>query len=72
MSPQVRAYEHVGGASGPQMRYRAPRFHVRDLFDGPFPWQTMFGFQLAGMIGHDFFKAYAVTFDFEGMTIYMK
>jgi hypothetical protein len=42
------------------------------LFDGPFPWQTMFGFQLAGMIGHDFFKAYAVTFDFETMRIFMQ
>jgi hypothetical protein len=29
----------------------------------------MFGFHLAGMVGHDFFKSYAVTFDFENMQI---
>jgi hypothetical protein len=32
----------------------------------------MFGFDLAGMVGHDFFKPYAVTFDFEGMQIYLR
>jgi hypothetical protein len=46
--------------------------NVPGLFDGPFPWQTMFGFQLAGMIGHDFFKTHAVTFDFEGMRIFLQ
>ena len=35
------------------------------LYDGPFPWENIFGFYLAGMVGHDFFKPYAVTFDFE-------
>jgi hypothetical protein len=39
------------------------------LYDGPFPWENSFGFNLAGMVGHDFFKPYAVTFDFEGMQI---
>jgi hypothetical protein len=38
--------------------------NVPGLYDGPFPWETMFGFQLAGMIGHDFLSRYAVTFDF--------
>jgi hypothetical protein len=32
----------------------------------------MFGFELAGMVGHDFFRPYAVTFDFDGMTIIME
>jgi hypothetical protein len=31
----------------------------------------MFGFHLAGMVGHDFFKPYAVTFDFETMRIFL-
>ncbi len=39
------------------------------LYDGPFSWENMFGFHLAGMVGHDFFKSYAVTFDFENMQI---
>ena len=30
--------------------------NVRGLYDGPFPWENMFGFHLAGMVGHDFFK----------------
>jgi hypothetical protein len=32
----------------------------------------MEGFHLAGMVGHDFFKPYAVTFDFENMKILLK
>ncbi|MEP6955227.1 MAG: aspartyl protease family protein [Chthoniobacterales bacterium] len=43
--------------------------NVPGLYDGPFPWENMFGFHLAGMVGHDFFKPYAVTFDFEDMQI---
>lgn len=43
--------------------------NVPGLYDGPFPWENLFGFHLAGMVGHDFFKPYAVTFDFEHMKI---
>ncbi|GAN77925.1 retropepsin-like aspartic protease [Acidisphaera rubrifaciens] len=43
--------------------------NVPGLYDGPFPWETLFGFHLAGMVGHDFFKRYAVTFDFQNMRI---
>ena len=43
--------------------------NVPGLYDGPFPWENLFGFHLAGMIGHDFFKRRAVTFDFENMKI---
>jgi hypothetical protein len=46
--------------------------NVRGLYDGPFPWENMFGFHLAGMVGHDFFKRYAVTFDFENMKIVLQ
>jgi predicted aspartyl protease len=45
--------------------------NVAGIYDGPFPWETTFGFNLAGMVGHDFFKPYAVTFDFETMTIFL-
>ena len=43
--------------------------NVPGLYDGPFPWENLFGFHLAGMVGHDFFKPYAMTFDFENMNI---
>jgi hypothetical protein len=43
--------------------------NLSGLYDGPFPWENTFGFHLAGMVGHDFFKPYAVTFDFENMLI---
>ena len=43
--------------------------NVQGLYDGPFPWENMFGFHLAGMVGHDFFKPFAVTFDFDTMQI---
>jgi hypothetical protein len=43
--------------------------NVPGLYDGPFPWENLFGFHLAGMVGHDFFRPYAMTFDFENMKI---
>ena len=46
--------------------------NVGGLYDGPFPWKNMFGFHLAGMVGHDFFKPYAVTFDFQNMEIFLQ
>ena len=46
--------------------------NVPGVYDGPFPWQYMFGFHLAGMVGHDFFKPYAVTFDFQNMQIFLQ
>ena len=46
--------------------------NVHGLYDGPFPWEYMFGFYLAGMVGHDFFKPYAVTFDFQNMQIFLQ
>jgi hypothetical protein len=49
----------------------AEQQNVPGLYDGPFPWEGMFGFHLAGMVGHDFFKRYAVTLDFESMQIFL-
>jgi predicted aspartyl protease len=46
--------------------------NVQGLYDGPFPWENMFGFHLAGMVGHDFFKPYSVTFDFQNMQILLQ
>jgi hypothetical protein len=46
--------------------------NVPGLYDGPFPWENLFGFQLAGMVGHDFLKRYAVTFDFSTTHIFLK
>jgi hypothetical protein len=43
--------------------------NVPGLYDGPFPWENLFGFYLAGMVGHEFFRPYALTFDFERMQI---
>ncbi len=46
--------------------------NIPGLYDGPFPWEYTFGFHLAGMVGHDFFKHYAVTFDFKNMQIFLQ
>jgi Aspartyl protease/Tetratricopeptide repeat len=46
--------------------------NVAGLYDGPFPWEHTFGFNLAGMVGHDFLKPYAVTFDFENTRIFLQ
>jgi len=45
---------------------------VAGLYDGPFPWESTFGFYLAGMVGHDFLKPYALTFDFQTMQIFLR
>jgi predicted aspartyl protease len=46
--------------------------NVPGVYDGPFPSENSFGFHLAGMVGHDFFKPYAVTFDFKNMQIFLE
>ena len=75
-----KAYEGAGGGGKlkivPYIVRRlsfgdAKEENVPGLYDGPFPWENMFGFNLAGMVGHDFFKPYAVTFDFETMQIFL-
>jgi len=44
----------------------------RLFYNGPFPWEHRFGFHRAGMVGHDFVKPYAVTFDFQNMQIFLQ
>jgi hypothetical protein len=51
---------------------RVQEKNVQGLYDGPFPWENLFGFHLAGMVGHDFLKPYAVTFDFDNMKILLQ
>jgi hypothetical protein len=46
--------------------------NVAGLYDGPFPWEDSFGFHLAGMVGHDVFKPYAETFDFQNMKMFIQ
>jgi hypothetical protein len=46
--------------------------NVQGVFDGPFPWENSFGFFLAGMVGHEFLRPYAVTFDFESMEVFLR
>jgi len=46
--------------------------NVNGLFEGPFPWEQTYGFRLVGMVGHEFFRRYAVTFDFVGMHITLR
>lgn len=75
-----KAYEGAGGGGNlkivPYVVHRLSfgdiqEDNVAGLYDGPFPWENMFGFHLAGMVGHDFFKPHAVTFDFESMKIFL-
>ncbi len=76
-----KAYEGAGGGGKLKIvPYTVRRLsfgdiqedNVAGLYDGPFPWENAFGFHLAGMVGHDFFKPYAVTFDFETMRIFLR
>ena len=60
-----KAYEGAGGGGKLKIvPYTVRRLsfgdiqedNVAGLYDGPFPWENTFGFHLAGMVGHDFFK----------------
>ena len=67
-----RQIQRGGVAMDPRLSFGDVREdNVAGIYDGPFPWETTFGFNLAGMVGHDFFKPYAVTFDFETMRIFL-
>ena len=46
--------------------------NVQGVYDGPFPFENTFGFHLAGMVGHEFFRPYAVTFDFQNMQTFLQ
>ncbi|WP_157630397.1 aspartyl protease family protein [Kribbella catacumbae] len=35
---------------------------------GPWPWRRLFGFETIGNFSHEFFKPYAITFDYTAMT----
>jgi predicted aspartyl protease len=76
-----KAYEGMGGGGKLKIvPYTVHRLSFGDvqennvpgLYDGPFPYENKFGFHLAGMVGHDFLKPYAVTFDFKNMRIFLK
>jgi hypothetical protein len=41
-------------------------------FEGVFTWEFTYGFFLGGMTGQDFFKPYAMTFDYPGMRILLR
>lgn len=42
---------------------------VNGLWDGPLFWEDGLGFHIGGMVGHEFLRAHAVTFDFDGMMV---
>jgi len=42
---------------------------VIGLWDGPLFWEDGLGFHIGGMIGHEFLRGHAVTFDFDGMML---
>jgi hypothetical protein len=76
-----KALEGAGGGGKlkvvPYMVHQLSFGHIKEenvpgLYDGPFPWEYTFGFHLGGMVGHDFFKPYAVTFDFKNMQIFLQ
>ena len=50
--------------------------HERDIIGvfGPFPasLEMKSGFRIGGLISHQFFRPYSVTFDFDGMKMYLR
>jgi hypothetical protein len=51
----------------------ARRDKVRGLYGAlPPGFEERHGFRTGGLISHGFFRPFAVTFDFQAMTIYLK
>jgi len=78
---ESQASEGVGGGG----KFRSVPFVVDELtfgeareknvpgsFSGPFQLEDSFGFHIGGLISHVFFRPHAVTFDFDGMRIFLK
>jgi hypothetical protein len=42
---------------------------VNGLYDGPVFWENGLGFYVGGMVGHEFLRSHAVTFDFDAMQV---
>jgi hypothetical protein len=77
---QASARQGLGGGG----RVRVVPFIVNDLslgdvhehrmqgfFSGPLPMEHTQGFRIAGVISHSFFKRYALTFNFDSMTLWL-
>jgi pimeloyl-ACP methyl ester carboxylesterase/predicted aspartyl protease len=45
---------------------------AQGIYDGAFAWEHAFGFRLAGMIGHGFYRPYVLTFDFVHMRLFIE
>jgi tetratricopeptide (TPR) repeat protein len=48
----------------------AVRRHVPGLL-GPFPWSSLFPFEVIAAFAHEFYRPFAVTFDFVNMKLYV-
>lgn len=51
---------------------KATAHDVRGLDTGAFPLEYGFGFRMAGIISHEFFRPYALTFDFPRMRLILQ
>ncbi|HET6962118.1 MAG TPA: aspartyl protease family protein, partial [Terriglobia bacterium] len=50
----------------------AKEHNVKGLYMGAFPLENAFGFHIAGLISHGFFRPYALTLDFTGMRYFLR
>lgn len=79
--PQGESSEGIGGGGAVRViTLEIPKLSLGDAhesnisgFFGPFPSKIEFseGFRIAGIISHQFFRKYAVTFYFEGMRLFL-
>lgn len=79
--PQGAETEGIGGGGAVRVvTMEIPKLSLGDAqesnisgFFGPFPSKLEFseGFRIAGIISHQFFRSYALTFDFEGMKLFL-
>lgn len=79
--PPGEGSEGIGGGGAVRVvTMEIPKLSLGDAHEssisgyfGPFPSKLEFseGFRIAGIISHQFFRSYALTFDFEGMKLFL-
>lgn len=50
----------------------ATEHNVQGLYLGAFPLEEAFGFHIGGLVSHAFFRPYALTLDFDGMSLILE
>lgn len=76
-----KSFEGIGGAGKvkaipfeiAKLKFgEAVEYNIRGIYSGNFPLENKLGFRVGGIISHQFFRNYALTFDFMNMNFLLQ